>query len=811
MDLSDDDHDFIAMQLGKDFEKGYLSPPFSELLPGMIVSPMFVVRITGRKPRAVVDQTASGLNDGVDRDVARVTYDTIAELGRLMRYRRRRGEDIDGILWRSDVSGAFRTLPVAQQWQVRQVHRSRRWDRRKGRFETIFYVDRRVVFGGRFSPRLWCTVMNVILAGIKQHLGLEFPLAYVDDAFGVDTSGLSLPVANPITGETRSVPRDQARLLLVWNFVGCPWEWEKQLSGRQLVILGHFVDAEALTVSLPEAARQAFHAFINDFLSTQKQPLVAFQRAAGYGNWVCTTLPFAKFALGSLYDKMRGKTRRAGSIWLNEAVRRDLRWLGQELASSPPLDLLDPALEPWGFDEADLVIFTDACLRSNDPSSSGLGFWYSSVPLEQRVAFFSRISPPLKDIILAEALAVHSAIATALDRRLVHSRLLVCTDSAASVYAYDAGRGGDHLLELPLPRRACMGCRAAEGVVKMTTSRRAKVSARVRFSAHSNLPLLTKRSPPPSLASLVKSANELLADALESSTIDKYRSALRLHWFPFLRIYRLPAPPSPRTLVLFITFLQDRLSTLNGVLSGVSWLYRLQVDDWARTIGHPLVVTAKTAFKKRHARQVRRSSPLLPEHVLASARRALQPGADYDDFLFAFMVVVGFGALLRLAEMTRATKAEYADPRKYVRRASVTLVRGEAFSFQLPYHKADRLYHGTGVTIVAANSTADFNFVSLCEAFLRRRDAVAAASPYLFVHADGSLPSRSFFQRRLTLIDPSLRPHGMRAGGATFLASQGTRPEVIKRLGRWSGDGWTIYLRDNPAVAAAVQRVELAQ
>ncbi|GAA5945714.1 hypothetical protein JCM1841_002701, partial [Sporobolomyces salmonicolor] len=827
IELSEDDHDFIAMQLNKDYEKGYLSMPFAKLLPGMVVSPMFVVRIEGRKPRAVVDQTASGLNDGVDRDVARVTYDTIAELGRLLRYRRRRSEDKDGVLWRSDVSGAFRTLPVAVQWQVRQVHRSRRRDRHTNRYETIYYVDRRVVFGGRFSPRLWCTVMNVILAGVKQHLGLEFPLAYVDDAFGLDTSGFSLPVTNPTTGETRSVPCDQARLLLVWNFVGCPWEWDKQLSGKRLVVLGHLVDSDALTVSLPEAAKQGFADSVANFLAPGKQPLVAFQRLAGYGNWICTSLPFAKFALVSIYEKMRGKSRRNGSIWINTAVRRNLAWLVRELSTAPPLDLLDPALEPWGFDEADLVLFTDACLRSNDPSCSGLGFWYASN--QRRVPFFARLDPPLQDIILAEALAVHSAIEMALAQELAHSRLLICTDSSASVYAYDAGRGEGPLLELVRDSYRALAAagidlriRHVQGernktadtlsrVIKMSVSRGKKVRARVRFSAHSNLPPSAKRPPPPSLAELVRSANELLAAALESSTIDKYRSALRLHWFPFLRTYRLSAPPSPRTLVLFITFLQGRLTTLNGVLSAVSWFYRLQVDNWGHIIGHPLVAAAKTAFKKRHARKIRRAPPFFPEHVLAAARHALRPGAVYDDFLFAFMVVVGFGALLRLAEMTRQTKADYRDPRKYIRRDSVAVVPGEVFSFHLPYHKADRLYAGSGVTIVAANSTMDFNFVTLCQAFLRRRDAVATGSPYLFVHADGSLPSRSFFQRRLALIDPSLRPHGMRAGGATFLASRGARPDVIKRLGRWSGDGWTIYLRDNPAVAAAVQRVELAQ
>lgn len=43
------------MQLEKDCSKGYLSEPFNQLLPGMVVSPMFVVGLEGRQPRAVVE------------------------------------------------------------------------------------------------------------------------------------------------------------------------------------------------------------------------------------------------------------------------------------------------------------------------------------------------------------------------------------------------------------------------------------------------------------------------------------------------------------------------------------------------------------------------------------------------------------------------------------------------------------------------------------------------------------------------------------------------------------------------------------
>ncbi|GAA5904690.1 hypothetical protein JCM5296_003627 [Sporobolomyces johnsonii] len=431
--LTDNDHEFITRQLEKDFEKGFLSEPFDTLLPGMVVSPMFVVRLAGRKPCAVVDQTASGLNDGISREAGRVTYDTIAELARLLRYRRRRGEDsASPIVWKSDVSGAFRTIAVAVQWQVRQVPRSRIWDAREKKHKIIYYVDQRLVFGGRFSPRLWCTVINVVLWGVRHHLLLEFPLIYVDNAFGFDVSGLFLPVVHLPSGESRLVPRDQARVLFVWNHVGAPWDWEKQVHGHQLIVLGHLVDGRALTVALPGEAKTAFVDYIADFLadSDSAPPLFRWQRLTGYGQWACTTLPLARFALNSLYAKITGKTKRNAKVRLNKTVERDLRWLIGEVSSALPLDLLDPALEDWADRSADVVLYSDACLKSDGGHAS------------------TRHSPMAPSS--AQSLAIASAISHVVHGGIARKKVLLFSDSALSVYAFDSGRAPPDVSELVL-------------------------------------------------------------------------------------------------------------------------------------------------------------------------------------------------------------------------------------------------------------------------------------------------------------------------------------------------------------------------
>ena len=52
---------------------------FSNLLPGMKISPMFVV--WQEKPRVITDHSASGLNDGILRSEAKVQYDDMHPFG----------------------------------------------------------------------------------------------------------------------------------------------------------------------------------------------------------------------------------------------------------------------------------------------------------------------------------------------------------------------------------------------------------------------------------------------------------------------------------------------------------------------------------------------------------------------------------------------------------------------------------------------------------------------------------------------------------------------------------------------------------
>lgn len=443
---SDEDLDFITKEKLEDWELGRLSDPFDTLLPGMHISPTFVVRSDVRKSRTVCDQSVSGLNDGILREDATTTYDTIPQLGGLLRlYHHLELDKNHHTLWKSDVSGAFRNIPVSPFWMIKQVHRVRLV--RPGRKPTwSYYVDQRLILGGRLSPRIWCTVINLILWCARIRSKIAHLYIFVDDAFSCDFSGTTIPVFHKPSKETRLVPLDQGKLLRVWNHLGIPWSWKKQVfSDSKLDVIGFSVDATNLSVTLSDASKLTFRTVTLDFLSPSDKPLVVWQRLLGHANWALNVLPFAKFALRSSFKKIKGKKIRMGRIHHNVEVKRDISWLLEEVLTAPPLFLLDPALVDWIPSDADVIIHTDACLRADKSTGSGIAF--TSKLNGVRFSFYHRSSFPLDSIIFAEALGVFSAIVWAVESG-EHRRILVYSDNSAVVYAFDSGRVSDELFDL---------------------------------------------------------------------------------------------------------------------------------------------------------------------------------------------------------------------------------------------------------------------------------------------------------------------------------------------------------------------------
>lgn len=333
----------------------------------------------------------------------------------------------------------------------------------------------------------------------------------------------------------------------------------------------------------------------------------------------------------------------------------------------------------------------------------------------------------------------------------------------------------------------------------------------VAFAKQTSCTPSSLHGPPLPLAQLSSFASHLVVTSKEASTRRGYVTANK-SWRLFVRTYHLPLLPSTYSLQLYAAFLTARgIRAPAQFFSALAWEFAPQLRRWEKMRSHPLVRNAIFGGRKFNAQPIKRSPALLPAELLAFFMATLSAPHSHDDLLALTLAVVGFGALMRLGELVLPQHVGDRDERKYIKRSSVRVVGVSEFHFHLPYHKADRSWRGSNVAILEENSIPDFNFVKLISLFLTSRDRLPVRSKFLFIRSDGSLAPREWFIARLRSFAPTCSGHSLRAGGATYLASIGTSPDFIQRMGRWSSEAFGIYLRDQPALSAVLSRDHLAQ
>jgi hypothetical protein len=165
-------------------------------------------------------------------------------------------------------------------------------------------------------------------------------------------------------------------------------------------------------------------------------------------------------------------------------------------------------------------------------------------------------------------------------------------------------------------------------------------------------------------------------------------------------------------------------------------------------------------------------------------------------------VFTGFHALLRLGELTTPDMKASGDPRKLARRSTVVVTPSE-YRFLLPAHKADRFFEGSTILVHELHRGPDPHAPFV--AYLSSRDKLFRYYPQLWLRANGSVPSRGWFMRRLrSHFPPTIAGQSMCSGGATSLAENGALPHVIQAAGRWASEAFLIYIRKNPFVLQAL-------
>ena len=236
---------FLCEQVQKEVEKDRYSPSFRpDLMPGMYSMPIHAVPKPGtNKFRLVTDHSAGqyALNNMITKeDIAGVTLDNVQDLGNALHLMWREEPEADLILWKADVSKAYRLMPMHPLWQIKQIVtiNSRR------------HVDRRNVFGGRASQRIFHAFMSLVIWIVVVKLSVAFLYIYVDDSFSVQHRG-ELSYYHPYS---KSLPSDLVRLLQLWDYLRIPHEEKKQIFGDILpTSANHSVSVHDCTVDYNES------------------------------------------------------------------------------------------------------------------------------------------------------------------------------------------------------------------------------------------------------------------------------------------------------------------------------------------------------------------------------------------------------------------------------------------------------------------------------------------------------------------------------------------------------------------------------
>jgi hypothetical protein len=126
-------------------------------------------------------------------------------------------------------------------WQIKQIVS----------FDGGRHVDRRNVFGGRASQRIFHAFMSLVIWIAVVKLLLSFLFIYVDDSFSFQQQH-RLSWYNPYQKE---LPSDLARLLRLWDYIALPHEARKQVFGTELAVIGFDIHPNLMRIRISDDSR----------------------------------------------------------------------------------------------------------------------------------------------------------------------------------------------------------------------------------------------------------------------------------------------------------------------------------------------------------------------------------------------------------------------------------------------------------------------------------------------------------------------------------------------------------------------------
>jgi hypothetical protein len=290
--------------------------------------------------------------------------------------------------------------------------------------------------------------------------------------------------------------------------------------------------------------------------------------------------------------------------------------------------------------------------------------------------------------------------------------------------------------------------------------------------------------------------------SIDENSNNTYTSHLN-SYLTFCKLHCFPVEPTEQTLSFFTVFMSSHIKpdSVDSYLSGIANQLEGFFPDVRKNRNSILVSRTLAGCKRRFGTAVNRKRPLSRADLLFLVLK-IGLSESHDDMLFLAMIIIGFYALLRLAEMAFPDKLKMRNYKKVTLRHTVK-ISSTAFSFLLPGHKADRFFEGN--TILIRKNDLQIDPHKIFTRYLSSRDNLHPYKPELWLRQSGKVPTRSWFMRRLRKYFPKdIGGASMRAGGATALAEDGTAPHIIQAIGRWASPAFQIYIRKNPVILQAL-------
>ncbi|KAG2113858.1 uncharacterized protein F5147DRAFT_680112 [Suillus discolor] len=186
--------------------------------------------------------------------------------------------------------------------------------------------------------------------------------------------------------------------------------------------------------------------------------------------------------------------------------------------------------------------------------------------------------------------------------------------------------------------------------------------------------------------------------------------------------------------------------------------------------------------------------PFTPAY-LSIIRDHLGLNSPLDAAIFACLTTT-FYAIARLGEFTVNAIKEF-DPKKHITRSGVSKAADRnglpVTKFHLPSTKCSP---NEGEEAYWAMQEGPSDPSAALENHLRINPANGDAHLFAWKHAKG-LPSATAAANL-----PELKGHGLRIGGTLEYLLRGVPFEVVKTMGRWSSEAFTLYLREHAVILA---------